>query len=71
MPIYEYQCTQCGKTFEHLTRTASEPAPQCPKCGAKRPRKLVSAFNANAAGASTGSSCPTGSCCTTGTCGLP
>ena len=35
MPIYEYQCYECGHQFEkiHLLRPESEI--KCPKCGAK------------------------------------
>ena len=38
MPIYEYKCESCGATFEHLHRRLSEPAPDCPECGAPEPR---------------------------------
>ena len=31
MPIYGYDCNQCGHRFETLVR-ASEPAPACPSC---------------------------------------
>ena len=69
MPIYEYKCDKCGRTFDHLARSFSERAPKCPKCGAKNPRKLLSAFNAGAGGSRGVSSCPTGTC-PTGTCSL-
>jgi putative FmdB family regulatory protein len=32
MPIYEYQCNQCG-TFEHSQRITDKPIKSCPKCG--------------------------------------
>ncbi len=32
MPVYEYQCTQCGKTFEELQSFSDEPIAQCPFC---------------------------------------
>jgi putative FmdB family regulatory protein len=72
MPIYEYQCSACGKTFEYLARSLAEPAPKCPKCGAKKPRKLLSSFNAGVSGGGGVSSCPTGTCptCPTGACSL-
>jgi putative FmdB family regulatory protein len=31
MPIYEYVCRGCGKSFEFLTRAGEQPA--CPNCG--------------------------------------
>jgi putative FmdB family regulatory protein len=49
MPIYEYTCVKCGNPFEHLVRRRDEAAPHCPKCGAARPRKELSAFSTVAA----------------------
>lgn len=43
MPIYEYQCSSCGKDFEILVRNSS-PAPQCPVCKGTDLRKKLSAF---------------------------
>ena len=41
MPIYEYSCPSCGKTFEEFMRSGddAEKAP-CPHCGAEAPRML-------------------------------
>jgi putative FmdB family regulatory protein len=38
MPIYEYECTTCGKAFEKLVRQSS-PAPECPGCQSTDLRK--------------------------------
>jgi putative FmdB family regulatory protein len=32
MPIYEYRCNPCDRTFETLVRTSSDIA-RCPSCG--------------------------------------
>ena len=40
MPIYDYRCGDCNKTFELLVRGAA--APVCPDCGTPRLEKLVS-----------------------------
>jgi putative FmdB family regulatory protein len=32
MPIYEYECEQCGVRFERLQRMADEPLTECPEC---------------------------------------
>jgi putative FmdB family regulatory protein len=61
MPIYEYTCSKCGHSFEHLVRTLSAPVPACPECGASKPRKELSAFNA-------GSSTPDPEPCAAGAC---
>ncbi len=42
MPIYEYQCTQCGERTEALQRLDEAPLTVCPHCGGEL-RKLISA----------------------------
>ena len=46
MPIYEYQCQQCGEVFSHFWRSiaaASESASlQCPNCGSESATRIVS-----------------------------
>ena len=32
MPIYEYECEQCGVRFERLQRMADAPLSDCPEC---------------------------------------
>lgn len=40
MPIYEFECEECGARFEELVAAAAAVA--CPRCGAERPRRLYS-----------------------------
>ena len=42
MPIYEYECLQCGKRTELLQRMDEAPMAACPHCGGEV-RKLISA----------------------------
>ncbi len=42
MPIYEYQCISCGRTFERLAKF-DEDNVSC-ECGAGRAERLFSAF---------------------------
>jgi putative FmdB family regulatory protein len=42
MPIYEYRCGACGERFEDLL-PAGAPAPACPRCGAARADRVLSA----------------------------
>jgi putative FmdB family regulatory protein len=42
MPIYEYECRQCGKRTELLQRFADAPLAACPECGGEV-KKLFSA----------------------------
>ncbi len=32
MPIYEYECEQCGVRFERLQRMSEDSLQQCPEC---------------------------------------
>ena len=43
MPIYEYQCEQCGHKLEKLQKISDEPLKSCPQCGNQSLKKLVSA----------------------------
>ncbi|MCS7202570.1 MAG: zinc ribbon domain-containing protein [Dictyoglomus sp.] len=42
MPIYEYKCKDCGNIFEKLTYKEEEI--ECPNCGGKNIKKLISLF---------------------------
>jgi putative FmdB family regulatory protein len=42
MPLYEYQCTQCGRVTEHLQNMNGPPLAACPQCGGEV-KKLISA----------------------------
>ncbi|HEX5643542.1 MAG TPA: FmdB family zinc ribbon protein [Thermoleophilia bacterium] len=33
MPIYEYQCDECGNSFEVMQRMSDDPLTECEKCG--------------------------------------
>ena len=43
MPIYEYRCDACEHAFEEWQKINDPPIRKCPKCGAHRARKLISA----------------------------
>ncbi len=42
MPIYEYQCPDCGHQFEQLQKISDEPVRVCPNCQEPHLKKLVS-----------------------------
>jgi putative FmdB family regulatory protein len=42
MPIYEYECAECGKHFDEIQKFSDEPLTQCKFCGGKV-RKLLGA----------------------------
>src|SRR3954463_9750466 len=41
MPLYEYQCDECGHTFEKIQKFSDPLETTCPKCGGPL-RKLMS-----------------------------
>ena len=41
MPVYEYECTQCGKVDEVLQKFSDKPLTNCRRCGGKL-QKLIS-----------------------------
>jgi putative FmdB family regulatory protein len=41
MPIYEYECEECGNRYEELLAADASPPP-CPACGGLRARRLLS-----------------------------
>jgi putative FmdB family regulatory protein len=43
MPIYEYECTQCGHALDTLQKMSDAPLTECPACGKPALRKRVSA----------------------------
>ena len=42
MPIYEYRCDKCEHEFEAEQRITEEPLRICPKCRARKLRRLIS-----------------------------
>ena len=42
MPIYEYQCEECGHKLEVMQRMSEDPLKTCPSCAEGTLKKLVS-----------------------------
>lgn len=63
MPIYEYECKLCGKSFEkRMSFAEADSSPECPDCASTETRKklsLVSTLFAGGSGtyASSGGDC--------------
>ncbi len=45
MPIYDYECRNCGHVFDVLQKMSDDPLSDCPECGQPDLRKLLSAPN--------------------------
>jgi putative FmdB family regulatory protein len=44
MPIYEYRCLACQRTFEALQKVGEAPLSTCRLCGRNKLEKLFSSF---------------------------
>jgi putative FmdB family regulatory protein len=54
MPIYEFECDKCRNRFERLMFAGDKDTPECPKCGARKTSKLMSACSMRAGLTSSG-----------------
>jgi putative FmdB family regulatory protein len=75
MPIFEYQCEECGHVTTFLESASKRGDPHaCEECGSSDTVKLFSTFAARvgSGAGSTSTACADGSCavpsCPTGTC---
>lgn len=79
MPMYEFDCVDCHKTFEELVLAGSaETEIACPSCASRHVSRRLSAFAVGASSSfgsaqspsesSAGSSCASGGCCSGGNC---
>ena len=60
MPLYEYECIECGARFEVRRNLADRDSEvECSKCGAKHPLRVFSSFCTCSSGGSGASRIPT------------
>ena len=66
MPIYTYECKECGEKFDLLVGVTSEKAElKCKKCASKNIKRTFSTFSIGSSKGKLNSSegtCPTGTC---------
>ncbi len=61
MPIYEYECVECGTRFDKFVRSATRPVEvACPTCKSENCRKVVSAFASTGVQSSGANCAPSG-----------
>ncbi len=75
MPVYDYRCSDCGKTYDVYHKGQEVAADVvCPSCGSAEHKKLFSTSMVSMGGHSSSSSEPASSCesggCCGGACGL-
>jgi len=69
MPIYEFACSECRKSFEELVSISKIDEVVCPSCGSPKVKKKMSTFASKSSeegrpfslNTSSASSCGTGS----------
>lgn len=64
MPLYEYQCMECGDNFELLVSfSEAKDHKTCPKCTSPNTTRLISTFASSGftTGSTSGSSCSSSS----------
>jgi putative FmdB family regulatory protein len=75
MPVFDYSCSDCGKTYDvyHKVREVAEDV-ICPHCGSVKHKKLFSAATVSMGGSASASQsappCEMGGGCCGGACGL-
>lgn len=50
MPLYEFECSDCGSEYEELVKhdkSGKYRSVKCPECGSSKKKKLVSLINHN------------------------
>ena len=50
MPIYEYSCLDCSKTFEKIVWNTGDKEVLCPYCQGKNNLRILSAFSKGSGG---------------------
>lgn len=67
MPLFEFDCQECHRSFEELVRSASAASEvSCPVCGSPQVRKKVSTFASRLSGGSSFSFGASSAACNTG-----
>jgi len=57
MPIYEYQCRKCERSFERIQNVGEGgESLTCPYCGEKTPERILSGFSSSKSSESSGTS---------------
>ena len=63
MPLYEFDCLDCGQSFEKLVRSATAVQEVvCPTCGQAHVQKKLSTFATTVKGGSSGSTTGAATC---------
>ncbi|NLV21401.1 MAG: zinc ribbon domain-containing protein [Syntrophomonadaceae bacterium] len=57
MPIFDFECSDCGNKFDLLIANKDKDKAQCTKCGSRNIKQLLSMFATSSASSSSPDSC--------------
>ena len=60
MPIFDFECRECGNKFDLMIFNADKDKVKCPKCTSNNIKQLLSGFNTGGSTRSSGPSCGQG-----------
>ena len=66
MPIYEFDCHDCGKAFESLVLGFSTANVKCPECQSDDIQKKISSFAVKGSSSGSGAFSTSAASCSTG-----
>lgn len=52
MPIFDFECRDCGKKFDLLIANKDKDKVECPQCGSRNIKQRLSVFSTTASGGS-------------------
>lgn len=66
MPIYEFDCHDCGSSFDKLVRINRESEVTCPTCASHHVKKKLSLFSSQVSGGTRSSAASASAACAPG-----
>jgi len=70
MPIFDFACKNCGKTFDLMISNKEKENARCPECGSAELKQLLSPFGTTTKVAASPTNNGCAGCCAAGKCGL-
>lgn len=59
MPIFDFQCKDCGNKFDLMISNKDKDKAQCPQCGSRDVKQLLSMFATSSGTSASANACQT------------